>query len=189
LYSHVQLLYWTNRAFFLEKRYGTLTAELDRLRDTLVENDTGHVALESTGIYRIPVWRTLQSDFSSKLANPYFIKQLPGRKSDVKDAQWIAQCLQKELIRGSYVPDDVLQQMRQYARQHRRLSKNRVRIEQQMDNRLQRCNSALAIIYPIRGVTCLRARSSGRSQVGNGIRLRSAVWFTDAPETAMGQSV
>jgi hypothetical protein len=62
---------------------------------------------------------------------------LPGRKSDVKDAHWIAQCLQKELIRGSFVLDDVLQQMRQLTRQ---LTKNMVRVEQQMDNQLQRCN-------------------------------------------------
>ncbi|GHT08726.1 hypothetical protein FACS189426_05040 [Bacteroidia bacterium] len=58
----------------------------------------------------------LESDFELTLANPYFIKQLPGRKSDVKDAQWIAECLQKELIRSSFVAGDVLQQMRQYTR-------------------------------------------------------------------------
>ncbi|MDR1527335.1 MAG: transposase [Dysgonamonadaceae bacterium] len=91
-------------------------------------------------VYWMPVWRVLQSDFSVKLANLYFIKQLPGRKSDVKDAHWIAQCLQKDLIRGSFVPDDVLQQLRQLTRQCRRLTKNRVRLEQQMDNQLQRCN-------------------------------------------------
>lgn len=75
-----------------------------------------------------------------KLANPYFIKQLPGRKSDVKDAQWIGECLQKELIKGSFVPDVVIQRMRQYTRQYRRLTKSKARIEQQMDNQLQRCN-------------------------------------------------
>jgi transposase len=94
----------------LEKRYGTLTPELTELRDTLVSYDCGRVAMESTSIYWMPVWRVLQSDFSLKLANPYFIKQLPGRKSDVKDAHWISQCLQKDLIRGSFVPDDILQQ-------------------------------------------------------------------------------
>jgi hypothetical protein len=57
--------------------------------------------MESTSIYWIPVWRTLQSGFSLKLANPYFIKQLPGRKSDVKGAHWVGECLQKELIKGS----------------------------------------------------------------------------------------
>jgi transposase len=68
----------------LEKRYGTLTPELDRLRATLIEYGCGRVAMESTSIYWIPVWRVLESDFSLKLANPYFIRQLPGRKSDVE---------------------------------------------------------------------------------------------------------
>ena len=124
----------------LEKRYGTLTPDLTALRDTLVEHCCGRAAMKSTSIYWKPVWRVLQPDFSLKLANPYFIKQLPGRKSDVKDAQWIAKCLQKDLIRGSFVPEEVTQQMRQYTRQCRRLTKNRVRLEQQMDNQLQQCN-------------------------------------------------
>jgi hypothetical protein len=110
------------------------------LCDVLVEHSAGRVAMESTGIYWIPVWRALQSDFSLKLANPYFIRQLPGRKSDVKDAQWIAECLQRDTIKGSFVPDEVLQQMRQYFRRYRYLTKNRVRAEQRMDNHLQRCN-------------------------------------------------
>ncbi|GHT80126.1 hypothetical protein AGMMS50262_24200 [Bacteroidia bacterium] len=123
-----------------EKRYGTLTPDLDELHKNLVELGCGRVAMESTSIYWMPIWHVLESDFELTLANPYFIKQLPGRKSDVKDAQWIAECLQKELIRSSFVAGDVLQQMRQYTRQHRRLTKSRVRLEQQLDNQLQRCN-------------------------------------------------
>ena len=123
-----------------EKRFGTLTPDLMELRDTLVASGCGRVAMESTSIYWMPIWYVLYGDFSLTLANPYFIKQLPGRKSDVKDAQWIAQCLQKDLIKSSFVVDGVLQQMRQYSRQHRRLTKNRVRLEQQLDNQLQRCN-------------------------------------------------
>jgi transposase len=128
------------REKIFEKRFGTLTPDLLELRDALVEHSVGMVAMESTSIYWMPVWRTLQSDFSLKLANPYFIKQLPGRKSDVKDAQWIAECLQRDSIKGSFVPDEVLQQMRQYSRRYRYLTKNRVRAEQRMDNHLQRCN-------------------------------------------------
>ena len=128
----------------LEKRYGTLTPDLTQLRDNLIEHGCGKVAMESTSIYWMPVWRILQSDFSLKLANPYFIKQLPGRKSDAKDAHWIGECLQKDLIKGSFVADEVLQQMRQYSRQVRRLTKSRVRLEQQMDNQLQRCNIRLS---------------------------------------------
>jgi transposase len=124
----------------LEKRYGTLTPNLDELRDTLVAHGCGRVAMESTSIYWMPIWHILESDFSLSLVNPYFIRQLPGRKSDVKDAQWIAECLQKDLIKSSFVADNVLQQMRQYTRQHRRLTKSRVRLEQQLDNQLQRCN-------------------------------------------------
>jgi len=123
-----------------EKRFGTLTPNLMELRDTLVDFGCGRVAMESTSIYWMPIWHILYGDFSLTLANPYFIKQLPGRKSDVKDAQWIAECLQKELIKSSFVADGVLQQMRQYSRQHRRLTKQKVRLEQQMDNQLQRCN-------------------------------------------------
>jgi transposase len=81
----------------LEKYYGTLTTDLCRLRNMPVACGTSQIAMESTSIYWIPVWRVLQSDFSLKLANPYIIKQLPGRKSDVKDVQWIAKCLQKDL--------------------------------------------------------------------------------------------
>lgn len=124
----------------LEKRYGTLTPDLTALRDALIEHGCGNIAMESTSIYWMPIWHVLESDFSLKLANPYFIHQLPGRKSDVKDAQWIAECLQKDLIKGSFVPEWILQQMRQLSRQCRRLTKSRVRLEQQIDNQLQRCN-------------------------------------------------
>ena len=124
----------------LEKRYRTLTPDLTTLREALIEQGCGSVAMESTSIYWIPVWHVLESDFSLKLANPYFIKQLPGRKSDVKNAQWIAECLQKDLIKGSFVPEGILQQMRQVSRQLRRLSKSITRVKQQIDNQLQRCN-------------------------------------------------
>jgi transposase len=124
----------------LEERFGTLTPELDRLRSVLVAHGVGRVAMESTSIYWMPIWHVLESDFEMKLANPYFIKQLPGRKSDVKDAHWIAVALQKELIKGSYVPNNDLQQMRQYGRRYRYLTNSIVRVEQRMDNHLQRCN-------------------------------------------------
>jgi hypothetical protein len=129
-----------NAEKFFEGRFGTITPELDKLRETLVAYRCGNVAMGSTGIYRIPVWHTLQHDFRLKLANPYFIRQLPGRKSDVKDAHWIAQCLQKDLIRGSYVPNTVVQQMRQYGHRYRQVNKKIVRCEQHLDNYLQRCN-------------------------------------------------
>jgi transposase len=124
----------------LEERYSTLTPDLDKLSEVLVKHCVCRVAMESTSIYWMPVWRLLYPDFQVTLVNPYLIKQLPGRKSDVKDAHWIAQCLQKEMLRGSYVPGEDLQQMRQYSRRYYYLNKNIVRVEQRVDNHLQRCN-------------------------------------------------
>ncbi len=73
----------------IERVYGVLTPQLDSMRDFMAENEVSEVAMESTSVYWIPIWRVLVDSFELKLVNPYFIKQFPGRKSDVKDAQWI----------------------------------------------------------------------------------------------------
>jgi hypothetical protein len=88
----------------------------------------------------MPIHHVLSGSFEISIANPYFIQQLPGRKSASKDTAWIAECLQKRLFKPSFVAANIVQQMRQYARQHRNLTKKRVRAEQQSDNQLQRCN-------------------------------------------------
>jgi transposase len=69
-----------------KQKYGTLSADLFELRSQLELYDVCQVALESTGIYWIPIWRILCDDFDLKLVNPLFIKQLPGRKTDIRDA-------------------------------------------------------------------------------------------------------
>ena len=88
----------------------------------------------------MPIWRVLDQYFPQKLVNPYFIRQLPGKKSDVKDAEWIATCLLKGLIRGSYVPSELIQQLRQYDRRIFELNKEIVRKLTKLDACLQRCN-------------------------------------------------
>ena len=105
-----------NGVVFQEK-YGVLTPELEQLASKLQEYDVGEVCMESMSIYWMLVWRVLEPYVSElKLVNLYFIKQLPGKKSDVKDAEWIATCLLKDLIKGSYVPGDIIQRLRQYDR-------------------------------------------------------------------------
>jgi transposase len=73
-----------------------------------VLSETGEKIQDRFGVYWIPVWRLLESDFELKLVNPYFIKQLPFKKSDVKDAERIVTCQLKDLIKGSYVPDELI---------------------------------------------------------------------------------
>jgi len=127
-----------------EEVFGTLTPDLERLRDVLVEHGVGYVAMESTSIYWYPIWRVLENDFDVKLVNPLFIKQVPGRKSDVKDAQWIATVLMKGLVKGSFVPPSLVQQLRLYNRKIINLNKELRRAEQGMDLILQRCNVRLS---------------------------------------------
>ena len=66
----------------IERVFGVLTPQLDSMRDFMAENEVSEVAMESTSVYWIPIWRVLVDSFELKLVNPYFIKQLPGRKSD-----------------------------------------------------------------------------------------------------------
>ena len=124
----------------IEFKTGVLTVELDSFRDKLVELGVGEVAMESTAVYWMPIWRILESDFRLYLVNPLSSKQLPGRKSDVKDAEWIATCLQKGLIRGSFVPPLAIQQLRQYNRRLFDLNKQSVYVQNKIDAALQRCN-------------------------------------------------
>ena len=129
-----------NGVVFHEK-FGVLTPELEQLASVLQEHEVNEVCMESTSIYWMPVWRVLEPYVVElKLVNPYFIKQLPGKKSDVKDAEWIATCLLKELNRGSYVPADIIQQLRQYDRRISDLNAECVRKLGKLDAALQRCN-------------------------------------------------
>ena len=121
-----------------QKKFGVLTSDLNQLVAILSEHQVGEVCMESTSIYWMPVWRVLEPYFELKLVNPYFIKQLPGKKSDVKDAEWIATCLLKHLVKGSYVPNDCIQQLRQYDRRIFDLNKDIVYKLTKLDAALQR---------------------------------------------------
>lgn len=124
-----------------QEKFGVLTPELEQLAAALQEHDVDEVCMESTSVYWMPVWRVLERYVTDlKLVNPYFIKQLPGKKSDTKDAEWIATCLLKDLIRGSYVPADIIQQLRQYDRRISDLNAECVRKLGKLDAALQRCN-------------------------------------------------
>ena len=129
-----------NGVVFQEK-FGVLTPDVEQLAAKLQELDVSEVCMESTSVYWMPVWRVLEPYVAEmKLVNPYFIKQLPGKKSDVKDAEWIATCLLKDLIRGSYVPADIIQQLRQYDRRISDLNAECVRKLGKLDAAMQRCN-------------------------------------------------
>ena len=128
----------------IEKVFGVLTFQLHQMRDLLLAHHVEKVSVESTSVYWIPIWRILAPHFHLQLVNPYFIKQLPGHKSDVADAQWIAECTMKNLISSSFVPPEDIQQLRQYDRRIFDLDEEIVRKLSKLDAVMQRCNIRLS---------------------------------------------
>ena len=115
--------------------FGTFTDSIKEMCEYLQSVGVKRVAMESTGIYWIPVWNIMESmGFELILVNPFLIKQMPGRKSDVKDAQWIAKLLHKDLLRGSYVPDSTIQKLRTYSRRYTKLQQQITRSLIKMDS-------------------------------------------------------
>ena len=95
------------------RSFKTTTKELLALSDWLTGESCTHVAMEATGVYWKPVWHVLSDgDFTLVLANAAHVKNVPGRKTDVNDATWLADLLAHGLIRSSFVPDEQTQEMR-----------------------------------------------------------------------------
>jgi hypothetical protein len=131
-------------AVIFEKTCGILTPELLRMSTDMSAHGVTECAMESTAVYWVPVWNVLSESFVLKPVNPYFIKQLPGRKNDVRDAQWMAECLLKHLIRGSFVPEPVVQDMRKYSRRIFDLNEDLTYNYNKLDDALQRCGFRLS---------------------------------------------
>jgi transposase len=95
-----------------QRRFGAMTQDLQELANWLRQFEVTQVAMESSGVYWKPVWNILEGQFTVVLANAQHIKNVPGRKTDQKDAKWIAQLLQHGLLRPSYVPCEVIRDLR-----------------------------------------------------------------------------
>jgi transposase len=105
--------------------FGTTTKELLALSEWLTAHAVTHVAMEATGVYWKPVWHVLDGHFDLVLANASHIKNVPGRKTDVNDAMWIADLLGHGLIRASFVPETPIQNLRDLTRTRKQLVRER----------------------------------------------------------------
>ena len=128
------------------RTFGTMTSQLLELADWLAEQAVTHVAMESTGVYWKPIWNLLEGQFAILLVNAQHIKQVPGRKTDVKDAEWIAQLLQHGLLRGSFVPSTPQQQLRELTRQRRQLIQARAAVANRIQKVLEDANIKLGSV-------------------------------------------
>jgi len=84
--------------------FGTMTRDILAMGDWMRRRGVTHVAMESTGVFWKPIWNLLEGQFALMVCNAQHVKQVPGRKTDIADCEWLAQLLQYGLLRGSFVP-------------------------------------------------------------------------------------
>ena len=127
------------------KEFSTTTLSIYSMGEYLQSENVSKVAMESTSTYWVPVWDLLyEMDFDLKLVNPFHIKQMPGRKSDIKDAQWIAKLLYQNMLSGSLVPSPLIQELRSYTREYRLLTQEVTKVLTKIDRVLVMCGIRLS---------------------------------------------
>jgi transposase len=128
------------------RTYGTTTGELEQLRDWLRETGCTHVGMESTGVYWVPVYTVLEGHFDLTVGNATHIRNVPGRKTDVKDSQWIAELIRCGLIRKSFVPPKWQRALRDLTRYRRKLVEAQASERNRLQRLLETCNVKLASV-------------------------------------------
>jgi transposase len=128
------------------KTFGTTTADLLELLDWLQQQQVPIVAMESTGVYWKPVFNLLEGPVEVLLVNPEHIKKVPGRKTDVKDCEWIAQLLQHGLLRASFVPPRPIRELRDLTRQRTQLVGEKASVSNRIQKVLEDANIKLGSV-------------------------------------------
>jgi transposase len=128
------------------RTFATMTEDLLALADWLGNHQVTHVAMESTGVYWKPVWNLLEGQFELLLANAQHIKAVPGRKTDVKDCEWIADLLRHGLLRASFVPDRPQRELRELTRYRTSLLQERSAEVNRLQKTLEGANIKLAAV-------------------------------------------
>jgi len=154
--------------FFQQVRtFGTTTEELLQLSDCLVEAGCQTAAMESTGVYWKPIYNVLEGQMELLVVNAQHIKALPGRKTDVQDAEWIAELLQHGLVRGSFIPPQPQRDLRDLTRYRTSLVRERARIVNRLQKVLEDANLKLAgvatDVMGVSGRAILEALVSGQT--------------------------
>jgi transposase len=148
------------------RSFGTMTEQLLELADWLGAAGVTQVAMESTGVYWKPVWNLLEDQFTLLLANAQHIKAVPGRKTDVRDAEWIADLLRHGLLQGSFIPDRPHRELRELSRYRTSLVQERTREVNRLQKILEGANIKLASVA--KDVTGKSARDMLAGLVGGG---------------------
>ena len=147
--------------------FGTATRDLLAMRGWLLSEGCTHVAMESTGVYWKPVYAILEGAFQLVVANAQHVKKVPGRKTDVKDAEWIADLLCHGLLRSSFVPPKPLRELRDLMRYRRKLAESQTAERNRLLKLLETANIKLASVasdvFGASGRLMLRALAEGKA--------------------------
>jgi len=150
--------------------FGTMTRDLLGLVDWLSEKGVTHVAMESTGVYWKPVYNLLEENFSLLVVNARHIHAVPGRKTDVKDAEWLADLLRHGLLRASFIPDRGQREMRELVRYRKTLVEERSRLVTRIQKLLEGANikvgDVLSNVVGKSGRAMLEGIASGNTDAG-----------------------
>ena len=149
------------------RTFGTVTRDLATLRDWLKSEGCTHVAMESTGVYWMPVYVALEGSFELVVGNATHIKNVPGRKTDVKDSEWIADLARNGLIRKSFVPPKPIRELRDLTRYRRKLvesqASERSRLLKLLETASIKLSSVASDVFGVSGRRMLRAILEGQS--------------------------
>lgn len=147
--------------------FKTTSAALRELAQWLAEWQVTHVAMESTGVYWIPVWNVLYGKFELTLTNAQHLKKVPGRKDDQSDAEWIAQCHQCGLLRSSFVPSAEIRSWRHLTRQRMKLADHHTAVVNRIHSVLEQGNiklsSVASDIMGVSGRAMIKSLAQGES--------------------------
>lgn len=149
------------------RTFGTFTCDLEILKTWLQENHITHLAMESTGVYWKPVYNILSADFEIILVNARHIKNVPGHKTDKKDSSWIAKLLLSGLLKGSFIPEQSIRELRELYRYKRKLIGQRVAERNRLQKILQDANikltSVVSDLFGATGSAILQALTEGQT--------------------------
>jgi transposase len=151
------------------RTFSTMTEDIEKLRQWLKGEEITHVAMESTGVYWKPVYNILEEDFSVMIANAKHIKHVPGRKTDVKDSEWICKLLRNGLIRGSFIPPRHIRQLRDLTRHRAKLNhlmtSEKNRLQKYLEDSNIKLASVASDIFGVSGRAMLKELLAGNENV------------------------
>jgi transposase len=147
------------------RTYPTMTNDLLKLKEWLKENSITHVAMENTGVYWKPVFNILEDSFEVILVNARHIKNVPGRKTDKKDSEWMCKLLRNGLVKGSFIPPKEIRELRDLTRYRKKLvegiAAEKNRIQKVLEDGNIKLTSVLSDLFGVSG-SCINRRVNKR---------------------------